>query len=321
MSKLNQDTFRIFISHKLSDKKLAELVAKELETLGGGTIECWLSGQDISAGVDWHRQTKDSLAQSHLLLLLFTTPALKWDWCLYEVGLFIRFESDDVSSVVCLFEPNGLPPNPLSQVQGVSADAESIVRLFLEPLCTTTWRMSDDWQRGALLPDVEAGTLQGVAERISVEFAAAIEQSTADQRTKTYHYHPCHRVVLELPADGDDTGWSGIPLESRVVVGVGDTTGYTLSLFRAHEGPAGLVWNDLVAEVDGVAADWRADLDQNFVNCLKQRLWKPSSATMAAWEPDSESHRAYLPVLFEVERRIEDHRPVRATILLSPVAH
>jgi len=52
MSRLQQETFKIFISHKLSDKELAELVVKELEALGGGRIDCWMSGQDLSAGVD-----------------------------------------------------------------------------------------------------------------------------------------------------------------------------------------------------------------------------------------------------------------------------
>src|SRR4029079_4761907 len=117
MSRLQQETFKIFISHKLSDKDLAELVVKELEALGGGRIDCWMSGQDLSAGVDWTRQTKHNLAESHLPVLLFTTPALNWDWCLFEVGLFTHFEAEDVSSVVCLYDPAGLPPGPLNQVQ------------------------------------------------------------------------------------------------------------------------------------------------------------------------------------------------------------
>ena len=127
--------------------------------------------------------------------------------------------------------------------------------------------------------------------------------------------------MLDLPADGDHVSWAGIPLDSRVVEGIDETTSYTLSLFRAHEGPAAHTWHDLVAEVDGIDADWRTDLDHNFMNCLAQRLWAPSNAVIEAWEPDSGRHRAYRPVLYDVERRINDHRPVRATILLSPVAH
>ena len=321
MPRLQQETFRVFISHKLSDKDLAELVVKELEKLGEGAIDCWMSGQDLSAGVDWNRQTKQNLAESHLLVLLFTTPALNWDWCLFEVGLFTHFEAEDVSSVVCLYDPAGLPPGPLNQVQGVSADVTSMVRLFLEPLCTKPWCMSDDWQRGALVPDVEPELLAAVAERIVAAFAEAIDRSSVERRTNTYHYRPCHRIVLDLPADGDHSAWSGIPLDSRVVVGGDDTTSYTLSLFRAQEGPAPRTWHDLVAEVDGVDAAWRIDLDHNFMNCLGQRLWAPSNAVIEAWEPDSDRHRSYHPVLYDVERRIKDHRPVRATILLSPVAH
>ena len=202
MSRLQQEIFKIFISHKLSDKQLAELVARELESLGGGRIDCWLSGQDLSAGVDWNRQTKHNLAESHLLVLLFTTPALNWDWCLFEVGLFTRFEADDVCSVVCLFDPGGLPPGPLNQVQGVSADVTSMVRLFLDPLCTKPWSMSDDWQRGALGSRCRAGAPgggRGEHRRRLRRGDRAIERRAPDQ----------HLSLPTVPPDraGSPGGW------------------------------------------------------------------------------------------------------------------
>ena len=108
MPRLQQDKFNVFVSHKSDDKELADLVAEELRKLSPDLIQCWVSGQALTAGVDWDRQIKRQLAQSHLLILLFTTPRHTWDWCLYEVGLFVRFEADDVVSVACLFDPNGL---------------------------------------------------------------------------------------------------------------------------------------------------------------------------------------------------------------------
>ena len=74
----------------------------------------------LTAGVDWDREIKKQLArETTCSSLLFTTPQHTWDWCLYEVGLFVRFEVDDVVSVACLFDPNGSPPAPLNQVQCV----------------------------------------------------------------------------------------------------------------------------------------------------------------------------------------------------------
>ena len=98
MPKLSQDRFRVFVSHKHVDAELASTVAAALESLAPEMIECWVSGEDLQAGVDWNREIKSSIAESHLLVLLFTpAPERAWDWCLYEVGLFMRFGEDDVS--------------------------------------------------------------------------------------------------------------------------------------------------------------------------------------------------------------------------------
>src|SRR6476620_9089848 len=103
------DVFTVFISHKHEDHALAVEVKKALEGLARPKlIDCFVSGIDVTAGMDWRREIRSVLARSHLLVLLFTAPSKNWDWCLYETGLYTRFERDaknQVSSVVCLFSP------------------------------------------------------------------------------------------------------------------------------------------------------------------------------------------------------------------------
>lgn len=318
MPRLQQDTFTVFVSHKSADKELADLVAEELCNLAPGLVECWVSGQALTAGVDWDREIKKQLAQSHLLVLLFTTPQHTWDWCLYEVGLFVRFDVEDVVSVACLFDPNGWPPAPLNQVQCVRASSEDVAMQLVRPFCTQTWNMSDTWQRGALAPHVSDDVVNAAAKRIADGFDRILAHSASGLSDDVYRYQPCHRIVLDLRECSPSGAWDGIPRHAQVVEGADDTTSYTLSLFRAHDGKAAWTWGDLVDEVEGRSSQWLRDLDLSFVQSLSRHLWSPSMELMEVWQPDSDRRRTYRPVVYEVVRRADDDMPVEVTILLLP---
>ena len=318
MQRLSQETFNVFVSHKSDDAELANVVADELNGLVPGLVQCWVSGQELRAGSDWEREIKRQLAQSHLLLLLFTTPHHTWDWCLYEVGLFVRFDNDDVTAVACIFDPDGAPPAPLHQVQCVRASADTLATQLLRPLCTRTWEMSDTWQRGALLADVSDDVVTAAAERIASKFRHVLERAEPDTKDDVYSYKPCHRIVLDLERCGPASSWQGIPKEARVVEGREATTSYTLSLFRTHEGHSAWTWGDLLGEVGGEERTWLRDLDESFTQSLSRRLWAPSMEVMEVWQPDARQHRTYRPVVYEVLRRVHDDAPVQVTLLLLP---
>lgn len=320
MPRLQQDKFNVFVSHKSDDKDLANLVADELRKLAPDLIECWVSGQALTAGADWEREIKKQLERSHLLILLFTTPQHTWDWCLYEVGLFVRFDADDVVSVACLFDPNGLPPAPLNQVQCVRALPEDVAAQLVRPICTQTWNMSDTWQRGALVPDVSDEVVNAAAERIAAGFTRILAQSASARSPEVYQYRPCHRIVLDLTLCEPTDSREGLPRSARVVEGIDDTTSYTLSMFRAHDGRSAWTWGDLIDEVDGRDANWLRDLNQSFVQSLTRHLWSPSMEVMEVWQPDSDRRRTYRPMVYEVVRRSSDDEPVEVTILLLPDA-
>ena len=314
---ITDDVFTVFISHKHEDHALALEVKTALERLNPKLINCFVSGVDILAGMDWRREIRTVLAKSHLLVLLFTAPSKNWDWCLYETGLYTRFDQNEARSVVCLFSPGEASPSPLANLQGVPADVDKI-RAFLDPLCRRTWEVSDDWRRGALAPEIAADQVEAAARTIAEAFCRSGSAST---------YYPCHRLVLSLSESDDIT--SGIPESARVMVGPDDTSGYTMSLFDLAGGTGKRTWGDLLRAVDGTEAAWRRELDSHFLQALDEQLFPPIEGRMRAGGTSRGQTRAYRPILYSIVRgptvgpasehaARTDRRPRSVTIVLDP---
>jgi hypothetical protein len=317
MSRLADDRFRIFVSHKHEDHQLALTVHQALEAVCS-KIECFVSGVDISAGADWNREIRDQLIQSHMLVLLFTRPTAVWDWCLFETGLFTRSEVDDVTAVICLHDPAESPPSPLANIQSVPVRQDHLER-FLGDLCRSTWRLSDDWRTGALAPTVSQARLEKAA-------SAIVDAFPSGDRAAGAVHHPCHRLMLDLRGV---EGWKdGIPNAARVIEGPGLTTEYTLSLFNMLGGQGRLTWGDLLDAVDGQDAAWRTQLDRRFTIALQGDLFTPITATFRAWNQGRRRQRVMKPILYRIVREPSAPRsdgrapvrgrPVEVTVLFDP---
>jgi hypothetical protein len=314
VERAGDERFHVFISHKHDDHALAMAVHGALESLSPH-IECFVSGTDISAGADWNREIKSRLAVSHLLVLLFTWPSSNWDWCLFETGLFAKFDADELSAIVCIFGPDGESPRPLASLQGVAAVADD-VRRFLGALCKETWRVSEGWRRGPLAPRVRPAQLERAVATIVGAFPTAPPKAATT--------HPCHRVVLDL--SHNEPPFDGIPTAARVVVGDGKTSSYTLSLFNLTDGRRTITWGDLVDALDGEDSGWRQQLDRRFVAALNEELFSPTTATLRAWHQGRRQQRPMKPMLYRVARAPvaagaepdERGRPLEVTIVLDP---
>ena len=313
------DVFTVFISHKHDDHALAVEVKKALEGLAPKLIDCFVSGIDITAGRDWRRDIRSVLARSHALVLLYTTPSKNWDWCLYETGLYTRFDKggkNEVSSVVCLFNPGQASPSAIADLQGVPAEADKL-RDFLELFCRQTWKISDDWRQGALAPEVEPKQVDDAARAIERAFRRSGLTST---------YFPCHRVVLSL-SEFDEIA-SGIPESARVIEGPNDTSSYTLSLFDLASGAGKKTWGDLLQAVQGTNAEWRKELDEHFLLAIKEELFWPIKGLMRSSGKSRVGERLYRPVLYSIVRgpavgpvsddTAESYQPRSVTIVFTP---
>jgi hypothetical protein len=315
------DVFTVFISHKQDDHALAVEVKKAIEGLGRpNLIDCFVSGIDITAGMDWRREIRGRLARSHLLLLLFTAPSKNWDWCLYETGLYCRFdkvEKSEITAVVCLFNPVQASPSPLADLQGVPAETDKI-RNFLNVLCRQTWKISDDWRQGALAPDIEPKQVDDAGRAIERAFRLS---------GSTWTHFACHRVVLSL-SESDKIA-NGIPETARVIEGPNETSDYTLSLFDLSSGIGTRTWGDLLQAVQGTNADWRKELDSHFLLALKKELFWPIKSLMRSGGKSRVGERLYRPILYSIVRgpavgsESDDiaetcQRPRSVTIVLTP---
>jgi len=233
------DVFTVFISHKHEDHALAVEVKKALEGLARPKlIDCFVSGIDITAGMDWRRRSAvcsrgaTSLCCSSPRRHRIGTGAFTRRAC---TPAFERAEKNQVSSVVCLFSPGQASPSPIADLQGVPVVADK-VRAFLDQFCRKTWSISDDWPPGGHWRPMSRPNRWKDAAR-------AIERAFRRSGSTSTHF-PCHRVVLSLSES--DKIESGIPESARVVEGPNDTSDYTLSLFNLGSGTGKRSWGDLL---------------------------------------------------------------------------
>ena len=326
MTQDSDNKFRVFVSHKHDDHALAETVKKTLEGLSG-KIDCFVSGSDLSAGSDWNAEIRSQLANSHLLILLFTEPSRNWDWCLYEAGLFTSLGVAEDHSVVCLHRPQNALPSPLKNLQGVPVEAVSLQR-FLSQLSKETWRVAKEWRLGALVPRVPQKSIEGASDDIIKAFSPKITEALPDVGKEDLIYHPCHRLVLDLSTI--EKIEAGIPREALVVEGDGATSNFTLTLFNLACGRLARTWGDLVDAAGGGDMTWLTDLDQRFVAALREELFMPSTSMILLWDTWHLHRRSYRAILYQIVRGrprlgagaspAPIGRPLEVTIVLDPVA-
>ena len=243
------DTLNIFISHKDEYETAARTIKGILSRLGGNSVKCFIS-EEIPAGDDWYQWIGDRLAESNVLLLLFTEPSASWDWCLYEAGLFQRIGGNDFRRVICLHSPQSDPPRPLKHLQAVATEADK-VKQFLK--------------------DLFGGTaLTGRAAPINEYFAQDNDAVTREAFAVCSVFNPVSRrkvhfnkfIELHVERPNEITAAS-IPGDATV-----RSNAVSLSVFGLTEGT--WQWKDIEAQV-------RAQPDARWVDQLTDAVCKASS--------------------------------------------
>lgn len=122
----------VFISHKMKDKATATRIVKELRIYAPEEkLEFFLSA-DIEKGEEWHQKIHDKLKRADRLILLYTDPTEKWDWCLYETGFFEGSTKKDKRHLICLHSEDVEVPKPLKAWQSVPALKDEVITLLKE---------------------------------------------------------------------------------------------------------------------------------------------------------------------------------------------
>ena len=314
-----KEPFRIFISHKHDDHDAAHNIGLALRELDD-QIRCFVSGTHLVAGTDWNAEIRSQLAESHLLLLVFTEPSSNWDWCLYEAGLFSSLSQEE-QSVVCLYRSGVGSPRPLASLQGVPLEREKVVS-FLKSLCVETWRVARKWRFGAIGQSIAPERLDKVADAIIRHFPQSRKQ--ADVVPSLTHY-PCHRVVLDVSGEAD--ALAEIPAGAKVIEGEGATSTFTMSLFNFTRGLRSRTWAELVSATNNPEGQWLKDLNKRYAAAIREELFSPSLITeMPLIDAHSrQTRRRYRPMIYEIQRAPfvsgkDSLKPLRITLVLDPVA-
>src|SRR5437870_280523 len=122
----------VFISHKTSvpaDVKAAKFLQQELNRHGNDQVKAFICEVDVHNGAQWLKQVKDSLRQSDLFILLYTSPDHDWAWCLYEAGLFTDLQHEK-TKVVCVHHEFAQPPKQLDYLKPVKGVPHEIFTFF-----------------------------------------------------------------------------------------------------------------------------------------------------------------------------------------------
>ena len=94
----------IFISHKHSDKGIAEAVGKFIESEAPRGLRIFLSSSPGFEGVRFGKpisaELRNSLANSDVFFLIYTSADEDWSWCMWEWGVANHPASDKTTMVV-----------------------------------------------------------------------------------------------------------------------------------------------------------------------------------------------------------------------------
>lgn len=131
----------VFISHRHADKAIAELVATFLDerSAGAAIIHC-------SSHTDFRRPTagdslgvslKRALGASDVVVLIFTSEAEDWSWCMWECGVATD-PNDERSTKIVVLQCGDSAPRPYGE--HVRVDVRNLDSLtgFVKTVLTTT---------------------------------------------------------------------------------------------------------------------------------------------------------------------------------------
>jgi hypothetical protein len=119
---------RVFISHKAKDSAAAQSIKRLLlRRAKDDRVIVFLSSdaEDIRGGTLWRESIHKNLREADRLVLLYTDPTDRWDWCLYECGYFLGIHPG--ADTLTVLTPLGVvPPAPLQERHYVKPQAPSI---------------------------------------------------------------------------------------------------------------------------------------------------------------------------------------------------
>ena len=97
----------VFISHSINDKPVADAICANLEASG---VRCWIAPRDIAPGEDWPTSITLAIAQSRVMVLVFSASSNSSD----DVGRELFLASNN-KLIIIPFKIENIEPEPGKQ--------------------------------------------------------------------------------------------------------------------------------------------------------------------------------------------------------------
>ena len=139
MKSTGYEPIKIFISHRHEDAHVADVFKQAFELWGDGEIEVFQSSDKLG-GVNIGSELDDSLmaaiANSRLVLMIYTDQHADWSWCMYECGLAQNPECLGDPSVadtkLAIFHTEIDPPAPFKNLMTIPFTASALLAFLGE---------------------------------------------------------------------------------------------------------------------------------------------------------------------------------------------
>lgn len=268
------ETLKIFVSHKLIDHRTASKLVSALRFGGAGNVDVKFSGEREHFGRDFREWIKDGVEEAEWYVLAFTDPAKNWDWCLYEAGYFEAAKKEG-ARLICIYSSDSIPP-PLKQFDPVPVNNASALHAFCEKFVKrANPRLSIDETKEAI---------EDLSHRINDAFLDRIES----------RYY-CRHLTLWIPKP-DSLGAGDLPDDAEVSC----TREMMSKIFGRHLESAN--WAELRDSPATRDRRWLIQLVHALKDIYNNRTPQPITGNIEM--PDVDEN--FLPVLCRVDE-LENH--------------
>lgn len=315
----------LFISHRHKDKAIADVFREAFEDWSNNTVSVFQSSSAQDAprpGARLDEAVGRAIADSQVVLLIYTIGDDDWNWCMYECGLAQDPEKMETRTVVF---HTGEPPRPLQHLVTVPFAEDALLTL------------ADDFHRDIeFFPRLGRAIAPGLDERkieersrelferlrplLSGDTVVVKEQSRYDslvlevdtalvETVRTTEREAGYREALRISID---------LLKERCAVRRGN--GAPQVHFGFEEIPAGLLFSDLVARwrSDTASPDLAWDLDL-YTEMARTMMNRPESALSIPFRSVLSAGEYWLLAVLERARTIPRERRIEFDVLLCCV--
>jgi TIR domain len=297
----------LFISHKHSDRRIAEVLARFVEERSAAGIKVHLSSspdfQGPKFGKALNAQLREALWKTELLILVYTSADQDWSYCMWECGMAAHPQSPNTTVIV--FQCGAEIPSPFQDVLRVNARNLSDIKRFVNQLLRDPAVFTSAPK--AIAPLLKDTTIENWAKDLHTELAQVLPPLD-DGQVEQWPAWPYLR--LELPRTETDRIEQAVESErlnlSHRIVGdhaeVVRSDARVAQLFGKQGFPARFKFHELLNAWKNKYPDgdprWFDSCCEQIMECARRGFPVISSASMREIGGDF----SFTPVVTRVQR-------------------